>query len=65
MTAPELRRMGLVDRVVPEPKTAAEDPAGFTCRLRTALVDELAAVEVEPLDVLLACRASHWERLPC
>ena len=57
ITSSRLHELGLVDRVVGEPLGGAHrDPGAMAVDLRAALVEELAALDREPLDALLARR---------
>jgi len=54
-----LHGLGLVDRVVDEPLGGAHrDPAAMAAELRAVLVEELAALDREPIDRLLETRAT-------
>jgi len=59
ITSERLLSLKLVDRVVPEPLGGAHrDAAAMATDLRVALVEELAALDRDPLDSLLEKRAS-------
>ena len=61
ITATRLKAVGLVDRIVPEPMGGAHRaPDEMMQSLRKALVEELAAVEKQPINKLLDQR---YERL--
>ncbi|HEX4884896.1 MAG TPA: acetyl-CoA carboxylase carboxyltransferase subunit alpha [Casimicrobiaceae bacterium] len=57
ITAPRLKQLGLVDKVVPEPLGGAHrDPPGMMLALKKALTDALRQVSEPPLDTLLEAR---------
>ena len=57
LTAPRLKELGLVDRVVKEPLGGAHrDVPAVTASLKQALIEELDQLERQPLDELLARR---------
>ena len=59
ITSDRLHGLGLVDRVVDEPLGGAHrDPPAMAATLRTVLVEELAALDREPLERLLETRAA-------
>jgi acetyl-CoA carboxylase carboxyl transferase subunit alpha len=61
ITAPDLLRFGIIDGIVPEPQGGAHtDHAAAAQALRTALLEQLAALESIPLDRLLAERAQRY-----
>ena len=58
ITSERLHGLGLVDRIIDEPLGGAHrDPPAMAADLRAALVEELAALDPEPLDRLLERRA--------
>lgn len=64
ITAPDLMRLGLIDRIVPEPLGGAHrDHRGAAERLRTALAEELTALTKIPLDTLCAGRYEKWRQV--
>ncbi|TCJ17907.1 acetyl-CoA carboxylase carboxyltransferase subunit alpha [Parasulfuritortus cantonensis] len=57
ITAPRLKTLGLIDKVVHEPVGGAQrDPDAMMENLRDALVDALMEVREQPMDVLLNTR---------
>ena len=64
ITAPELRDLGLIDRVVPEPPGGAHnDPAAAADLLGTALREELGELVQVPLDRLLEQRYQKYRQI--
>lgn len=64
LTAPDLLRLRLVDRIVPEPVGGAHgDPSAMTASLRTALTDELDHLATVPVDALVAARYEKYRRI--
>lgn len=71
LTAEELHRLGLVDRVVAEPPGGAHrDYAGMASALQHVLVEELAVLREQPIDTLVDDRYAKfsamtaYERVP-
>ncbi|MEU8154351.1 acetyl-CoA carboxylase carboxyltransferase subunit alpha [Micromonospora sp. NPDC048986] len=63
LTAPDLRRLGVVDEVVPEPSTAAhDDPAETAHRLRAALLANLLPLLDVPPAMLVRLRRQRFRR---
>ncbi|MET8042872.1 acetyl-CoA carboxylase carboxyltransferase subunit alpha [Micromonospora sp. NPDC005215] len=63
LTAPDLRRLGVVDEVVPEPATAAhDDPAETAHRLRAALLANLLPLLDVPPAMLVRLRRQRFRR---
>ena len=57
ITALDLKQQGLIDEIIPEPTGGAHrDYATMADHLKTALVNALAPLIIEPLDLLLANR---------
>jgi acetyl-CoA carboxylase carboxyl transferase subunit alpha len=57
ITAPRLKALGLVDKVVPEPVGGAHrDPASMTATMKRVLADALKPLAAMPIDDLLALR---------
>ena len=64
VTAQDLRELGLIDRVVPEPPGAAHaDPAAAAELLGQALKEELARARTEPIDRLLEQRYEKYRKI--
>lgn len=64
VTAPELRKLGLIDGIIPEPLGGAQRDYASTCsNIRAALGRELDALESEPVDRLLATRREKYRRM--
>jgi acetyl-CoA carboxylase carboxyl transferase subunit alpha len=64
ITAPDLERLGVVDRIVPEPPGGAHaDPADAARRLGDALERALAEVEQRPIEKLLEERYRKFRAL--
>ncbi|WP_422740153.1 acetyl-CoA carboxylase carboxyltransferase subunit alpha [Micromonospora sp. WMMD729] len=63
LTAPDLRRLGVVDEIVPEPATAAhDDPAETARRLRAALLANLLPLLDVPPAMLVRLRRQRFRR---
>ncbi|MBQ0901155.1 acetyl-CoA carboxylase carboxyltransferase subunit alpha [Micromonospora sp. U21] len=63
LTAPDLRRLGVVDEIVPEPATAAhDDPAEIARRLRAALLANLLPLLDVPPAMLVRLRRQRFRR---
>ncbi|MFC5927666.1 acetyl-CoA carboxylase carboxyltransferase subunit alpha [Micromonospora vulcania] len=63
LTAPDLRRLGVVDEIVPEPATAAhEDPTETARRLRAALLANLLPLLDVPPATLVRRRRQRFRR---
>jgi acetyl-CoA carboxylase carboxyl transferase subunit alpha len=63
ITAQELRDLGLIDRVVPEPIGGAHaDPAAAAETLGSALKEEVRVLQGQPLDRLIADRYEKYRR---
>ncbi|MGC4846629.1 acetyl-CoA carboxylase carboxyltransferase subunit alpha [Micromonospora sp. DT15] len=63
LTAPDLRRLGVVDEVVPEPSSAAhDDPAEAAHRLRAALLANLLPLLDVPPAMLVRLRRQRFRR---
>jgi acetyl-CoA carboxylase carboxyl transferase subunit alpha len=57
ITAPRLKQLGLIDKVLNEPPGGAHrDPAAMTVTLKKALTEALRALKEPPLDTLLETR---------
>ncbi len=57
ITAPRLKQLGLIDKVVSEPPGGAHrDPAAMMITLKKALTEALRALQDQPLDTLLETR---------
>jgi len=57
ITAPRLKQLGLVDKVIAEPPGGAHrDPAAMMVTLKKALTEALRALQEQPLDALLEAR---------
>jgi len=57
ITAPRLKQLGLIDKVVNEPTGGAHrDPAAMMVTLKKALTDALRALQEQPLEALLEAR---------
>lgn len=57
ITAPRLKQLGLVDKVVREPIGGAHrNPRQMAVRLKAVIMKQLAALDTQPLDALLARR---------
>jgi len=57
ITAPRLKQLGLIDKVLSEPPGGAHrDPAAMTVTLKKALTEALRALKEPPLDTLLETR---------
>ena len=57
ITAPRLKQLGLIDKVVSEPPGGAHrDPAAMMVTLRKALTDTLRTLQETPIDALLEAR---------
>jgi len=57
ITAPRLKQLGLVDKLVNEPLGGAHrDPAAMMVTLKKALTEALRALQDQPLDALLETR---------
>jgi len=64
ITAPDLERLGVVDRIVPEPPGGAHaDPAGAARRLGDALESALAELVQRPIEKLLEERYRKFRAL--
>ncbi|MGI8424613.1 MAG: acetyl-CoA carboxylase carboxyltransferase subunit alpha [Chloroflexota bacterium] len=64
VTAQDLLRLGLVDRIVPEPPGAAHaDPAAAAELVGDALRDELSRVRAQPVAALLARRYEKFRKI--
>ncbi len=64
LTAPDLLRLKLIDRIVPEPVGGAHgDPSGMITNLRTALSDELDQLVTVPAADLVAARYAKYRRI--
>ena len=64
LTAPDLLRLKLIDRIVPEPVGGAHgDPSGMITNLRTALSDELDQLVEVPAADLVAARYAKYRRI--
>ncbi|MFE3456490.1 carboxyl transferase domain-containing protein [Nocardiopsis aegyptia] len=61
--AADLRRHGIVDRIVAELDDAADEEAAFCHRMGAVLGDELAALRRRPADERRAGRAARYRRL--
>jgi acetyl-CoA carboxylase carboxyl transferase subunit alpha len=60
ITAPRLKQLGLIDKVVTEPHGGAHrDPAAMTVTLKKALTEALRALQEQPLDALLEAREDN------
>lgn len=63
LSAPDLRRLGVVDEVVPEPPAAAhDDPAETALRLRAALLANLLPLVDVPPAMLVRLRRQRFRR---
>ncbi|MGW4680632.1 acetyl-CoA carboxylase carboxyltransferase subunit alpha [Micromonospora taraxaci] len=63
LRAPDLRRLGVVDEVVPEPPSAAhDDPAETALRLRAALLANLLPLLDVPPAMLVRLRRQRFRR---
>lgn len=63
LTAPDLRRLGVVDEIVPEPAAAAhDDPAETARRLRAALLANLLPLLDVPPAMLVRLRRQRFRR---
>ncbi|MCO1594958.1 acetyl-CoA carboxylase carboxyltransferase subunit alpha [Micromonospora sp. RHAY321] len=63
LTAPDLRRLGVVDEIVPEPAPAAhDDPAETARRLRAALLANLLPLLDVPPAMLVRLRRQRFRR---
>ncbi|MEU7677702.1 acetyl-CoA carboxylase carboxyltransferase subunit alpha [Micromonospora taraxaci] len=63
LSAPDLRRLGVVDEVVPEPPAAAhDDPAETALRLRAALLANLLPLLDVPPAMLVRLRRQRFRR---
>ncbi|MEU5675218.1 acetyl-CoA carboxylase carboxyl transferase subunit beta, partial [Micromonospora sp. NPDC047753] len=63
LTAPDLRRLGVVDEVVSEPSSAAhDDPAETAHRLRAALLANLLPLLDVPPAMLVRLRRQRFRR---
>jgi acetyl-CoA carboxylase carboxyl transferase subunit alpha len=61
ITAPDLLRLGVADRIVPEPAGGAHrDPAAATAHLKAAISEELAALAGQSTDELKAQRRQKF-----
>ena len=64
MTAPDQQALGVIDIVVPEPGEGAHaDPAETARRLRTIVLDRLAALDGMTIDQLLESRYRRYRAL--
>jgi acetyl-CoA carboxylase carboxyl transferase subunit alpha len=64
ITAPDLLRFGIIDGIVPEPPGGAHtDHAVAAQALRSALVEQLAALNELPVEELVAERARRYRRI--
>jgi acetyl-CoA carboxylase carboxyl transferase subunit beta len=59
----DLRRNGIVDRIVAEHPDAADEPEAFCRRVGTVLSDELAALTRQPAPVRHAARLTRYRHL--
>ena len=61
ITAPDLKALNVIDRIVPEPLGGAHwDPEAMFATLREALVDELAQLRGVALNALIDKRAQKY-----
>jgi acetyl-CoA carboxylase carboxyl transferase subunit beta len=64
LTARDLKELGLIDRVVPEPEGGAHvDPAATARELRSAILAELTELERMPVGRLLKARYEKFRRV--
>ena len=64
LTAPDLLRLKLIDRIVPEPVGGAHgDPSGTITNLRGALEEELDRLVAVPTTDLVAARYAKYRRI--
>ncbi len=64
LTAPDLLRLHLIDRIVPEPVGGAHgDPSGTITSLRAVLDEELARLAAMPVAELVASRYAKYRRI--
>ncbi|MBF6466133.1 acetyl-CoA carboxylase carboxyltransferase subunit alpha/beta [Nocardia beijingensis] len=63
ISAADLLRDGIVDRIVPELPDAADEPVDFARRMVAAIAHELAALRARPDAELLAARQARYRRL--
>ncbi|GII92171.1 carboxyl transferase domain-containing protein [Sinosporangium siamense] len=59
----DLKRDGIVDRVIPELPDAADEPAEFCTRVAQALEYEIAALLTRPRGARIAARLARYRRL--
>ena len=61
ITAPDLKALNVIDRIVPEPLGGAHwDPEAMFATLREALVDELAQLRGVAVNALISKRAQKY-----
>jgi acetyl-CoA carboxylase carboxyl transferase subunit alpha len=64
ITAPDLLRFGIIDGIVPEPPGGAHtDHAAAAVAVRSALLEQLAALSELPVEQLVAERARRYRRI--
>jgi acetyl-CoA carboxylase carboxyl transferase subunit beta len=63
IAAPDLRRWGIVDVIVPEERPAHEDPARFVAAIGAAVSQELRALQAQPTPERLAARRRRYRAL--
>src|SRR5215211_2530724 len=64
MSAQDQRALGVVDRVIPEPRDGAHtDPAETARRVKAILVDRLTALDDIPLDQLVESRYQRYRSM--
>lgn len=59
----ELRRNRIVDRVIPEHDSAADEPEPFLCRVATVLAQELRALVAQDAHTLVLNRSRRWREI--
>ena len=63
LTAPRLKELGLIDKIVREPTGGAHrNPASMAKRLKPVLINELDALQALPVDQLLEQRYRRLRR---
>ena len=63
LTGSDLLKLGLIDGVIPEPMGGAhQDQAAAVANLKNALISQLDAISVQPIDALLEARFQKFRR---